>query len=150
MAVPSDLGERAEVLVEKHAEYIIGFSQQTDTFEYYATEHFRLSGVYWGATALATLGRLHLLDAEATVAWTLSCRHENGGFGGSPRHDPHLLYTTSAVQLLALYDRLDLIDADATAAYVAGLQQPNGSFAGDEWGEIDTRCATWTCHARSS
>lgn len=27
MAVPSDLGERAEVLVEKHAEYIVGFSK---------------------------------------------------------------------------------------------------------------------------
>ena len=50
--------------------------QQTDTFEYFATEHFRLSGVYWGATALAALGRLHLLDADETVAWTLSCRRE--------------------------------------------------------------------------
>ena len=38
------------------------------------------------------------------------------GFGGSPRHDPHLLYTTSAVQLLALLDRLDLLNVDATAA----------------------------------
>lgn len=46
----------------------------------------------------------------------LECRQAGGGFGGSPRHDPHLLYTTSAVQILALYDRLDAINADETAA----------------------------------
>jgi prenyltransferase beta subunit len=45
-------------------------------------------------------------------------RYRNGAFGGSPRHDPHILYTTSAVQLLALFERLDLVDADATAACV--------------------------------
>lgn len=29
---------------------------------------------------------------------------------------------------------------------MAALQQPDGSFAGDEWGEIDTRCATLLLH----
>ena len=60
--VPADLGPRAQLLVDKHAAYIVGFAQQTDTFEYYATEHFRLSGVYWGVTALALLGRLDALN----------------------------------------------------------------------------------------
>jgi len=41
---------------------------------------------------------------------------EGGGFGGSERHDPHLLYTLSAVQVLALYDRLHEVDADRIAA----------------------------------
>jgi len=45
----------------------------------------------------------------------MSCQKEGGGFGGSPRHEPHLLYTLSAVQVLALYDRLDLLDADVVA-----------------------------------
>lgn len=73
---------------------------------------------------------------------------ETGGFGGSEGHDAHLLYTLSAVQILALYDKLSLLDADRVAAFVAGLQQPDGSFAGDKWGEVDTRfsyCALSCC-----
>ncbi len=52
----------------------VNVSQQTDTFEFYATEHFRLSGVYWGLTAMALLGRLHEMDGDAIVAWVLSCQ----------------------------------------------------------------------------
>lgn len=61
-------------------------------------------------TALPEL-RVNACDPPDAVATS-----RNGGFGGSPRHDPHLLYTTSAVQLLALFERLDLLDVDATAA----------------------------------
>ena len=73
--LPADLGPRAQLLTDKHAAYIVGFAQQTDTFEYYATEHFRLSGVYWGVTALALLGRL---DALNKGAWRNL--HSNGHF----------------------------------------------------------------------
>ncbi len=69
-----------------------------------------MSGMYWGLTALYTLDRMHELDEKAILDWVLSCRHANGGFGASPRNDPHLLYTLSAVQILALFDRLDLLD----------------------------------------
>jgi len=34
----------------------------------------------------------------------------SGGFGGNIGHDPHLLYTLSAVQVLALFDKLDVLD----------------------------------------
>lgn len=74
-----------------------------------------MSGMYWGLTALYLLDRLQDLDPQPILDWVMSCRHENGGFGGSPRNDPHMLYTLSAVQILALYDRLDLVDADAVA-----------------------------------
>lgn len=74
-----------------------------------------MSGMYWGLTALYLLDRLQDLDPQPILDWVLSCRHDNGGFGGSPRNDPHMLYTLSAVQILALYDRLDLVDADAVA-----------------------------------
>lgn len=84
--------------------------QATDNFEFYATEHFRISGVYWGVTALALLGHLDDMDGDAVVKWVLSCQNSDGGFGGSPRHNSHLLYTLSAVQILALYAKLDLID----------------------------------------
>jgi len=35
-----------------------------------------------------------------------------GGFGGNVGHDPHILYTLSAVQVLALFDKMDVIDVD--------------------------------------
>jgi geranylgeranyl transferase type-2 subunit beta len=51
-----------------------------------------------------------------------------------------MLYTLSAIQILALCDGLHLIsDRSTIARYIGSLQQPNGSFAGDQWGEIDTR-----------
>ena len=60
-------------------------------------------------------------------------------FGGSIGHDPHLLYTVSAIQVLALCDSLQKADFDKIASYIRQLQQPDGSFWGDIWGEIDTR-----------
>ena len=60
-------------------------------------------------------------------------------FGGNVDHDPHILYTLSALQILSLCDSLDRIDKDKIAKYIGTLQRPDGSFAGDEWGEIDTR-----------
>ena len=38
-----------------------------------------------------------------------------GGFGGNVGHDPHVLYTLSAVQVLCLFDRLDALDVDKVA-----------------------------------
>lgn len=54
-------------------------------------------------------------------------------------HDAHLLYTLSALQILALYDELAVVDTELVVKFVAGLQQPDGSFFGDKWGEVDTR-----------
>lgn len=73
--------------------------QNKDSFEYFATEHFRLSGVYWGLTALHLLGRQTALDGGEIVDWVLRCQRPCGGFGGSERHDAHLLYTLSALQV---------------------------------------------------
>ena len=75
-----------------------------------------MSGVYWGVTALRLLGRLDLLDESAILEWVLSCQKEDGGFGGSERHDSHMLYTLSAIQILALYNALSRLDAERTLA----------------------------------
>ena len=70
----------------------------------------------------------------------VSCAAKDGSsYGGNVGHDPHLLYTLSAVQLFVLLDRRDLMDEDKIAAYMANLQQSDGSFVGDRWGEKDTR-----------
>lgn len=38
-------------------------------------------------------------------------------------HDPHVLYTLSAVQILAIARQLGRLDREKVAAYVASLQQ---------------------------
>lgn len=36
----------------------------------------------------------------------------SGGFSGNTGHDQHILYTLSAVQVLALFDKLNVLDVD--------------------------------------
>ena len=91
---------------------VVSHVQREDTFEFYATEHFRMSGVYWGLTAMHLLGKQDMMDTGGIVNWVLSCQHPNGGFGGSQQHDPHLLYTLSAVQILALCHALSRINPE--------------------------------------
>ena len=89
----------SELNVDMHAAFVKRQSEDKDTIEYVLTEHLRMSGVYWGLTGMHLMGRLDDMDGEAIVEWVMKCRHECGGFGGSEGHDPHVLYTLSAVQV---------------------------------------------------
>ncbi|XVE49795.1 hypothetical protein DITRI_Ditri01bG0110400 [Diplodiscus trichospermus] len=51
-----------------------------------------------------------------------------GGFAGNVGHDPRILYTLSAVQVLALFNKLDVLDID---------KNEDGSFYEDMWDEVD-------------
>lgn len=125
----------------------------------------RMSGVYWSVTALSLLlpadqvmeemrvfenNQKHGDDDDkkkqqslSLVDWIFTCFDTKaGGFGGNTGQDAHLLYTLSALQILALADRLagdDRLPRDRVIQFIASLQQPDGSFCGDAWGEIDTR-----------
>ena len=103
------------------------------------------------------------MPRDETIQFVLSCQHENGGFGAAPNHDAHMLYTVSAIQILAMVDALDELDSRGKAGKervascehtrpnwsdtdlrlqsdIANLQnRETGAFAGDEWGEMDTR-----------
>jgi len=50
-----------------------------------------------------------------------------GGFGGNVGHDAHLLYTLSAVQILAIFNALDRIDAEPIVKCKNSI--PDGCFA---------------------
>ncbi|KAH7533373.1 hypothetical protein FEM48_Zijuj04G0123900 [Ziziphus jujuba var. spinosa] len=141
-----------ELAAEKHVEYILSVEKKKDSFESVVMEHLRMNGAYWGLTTLDLLGKLHAVDVDQIVSWIIKCQHDSGGFGGNIGHDPHVLYTLSAVQVLALFDKLDVLDIEKVSTCilghcclfefwpdVAGLQNEDGSFSGDMWGEIDTR-----------
>ena len=128
-----------KLYLELHRKYIVELQEKRNTFEYAVTEHLRMSGIYWGLTAMHLMSAAERMKGDEIVEWVVQCQHPSGGFGGSIGHDAHMLYTLSAVQILAVLDRMDVLDFDKVAAYVASLQQDDGSFCGDEWGEVDTR-----------
>ncbi|KAF3646084.1 putative TPR repeat-containing thioredoxin TDX-like isoform X2 [Capsicum annuum] len=114
-----------ELLVEKHAKYIITVEKRKDDFESVVMEHLRLNGAYWGLTTLDIMGKLGAVEQDEVISWVMQCQHESGcclallscflamifgGFGGNIGHDPHLLYTLSAIQVLALFDKLHVLD----------------------------------------
>ncbi|MCJ1258345.1 hypothetical protein MMC24_006178 [Lignoscripta atroalba] len=142
----NDLPGELMLHVDKHVEYIQSLDSRKDELEYWLTEHLRLNGVYWGLTALHLLGQPDVLPRTETIDFVLSCQHENGGFGAAPGHDPHMLYTVSAVQILVTVDALHELEHRGKASkekvgeFIANLQdRETGTFAGDEWGETDTR-----------
>lgn len=57
-----------------------------------------MSGIYWGLTALDLMNVLDRMDKDEVLSFVRECQHQCGGFGASVGHDPHLLYTLSAIQ----------------------------------------------------
>jgi geranylgeranyl transferase type-2 subunit beta len=75
-----------------------------------------MSGVYWGLSTLALLQQLQSVPAEPILQFVNACKDSSsGGYSGNIGHDPHLLYTLSAVQILLLIDQKSEIDADGIA-----------------------------------
>ncbi|XP_010519818.1 PREDICTED: geranylgeranyl transferase type-2 subunit beta 1 isoform X2 [Tarenaya hassleriana] len=128
------------LVADKHVRYILmAEKNKDDSFESVVMDHLRMNGAYWGLTTLDLLGKLDSVSQDEVVSWVMECQHESGGFAGNTGHDPHILYTLSAVQILALFDKLDILDVEKVSSYVTGLQNEDGSFSGDMWGEVDTR-----------
>uniref|UniRef100_H9GH71 Geranylgeranyl transferase type II subunit beta n=1 Tax=Anolis carolinensis TaxID=28377 RepID=H9GH71_ANOCA len=126
----------ATLFLEKHADYIAAYGTKKDDYEYCMSEYLRMSGVYWGLTVMDLMGQLHRMSKEEILEFIKSCQHECGGISASIGHDPHLLYTLSAVQILTLYDSLQVVDVNKIVEYVKKLQKEDGSFAGDKWGNF--------------
>jgi geranylgeranyl transferase type-2 subunit beta len=84
-----------------------------------------------------------MLQDDTLWDWVFSCFDEkSGGFGGHTGQDGHMLYTLSALQVLALGDRLsdDRLPRERVIQFIVNRQQSSdGSFTGDAWGEVDTR-----------
>ncbi|KAI6247116.1 Geranylgeranyl transferase type-2 subunit beta [Erysiphe necator] len=135
-----------QLVIEPHVKYIQSLNSRKDELEYWLTEHLRLNGLYWGLTALHLLQRPDALPRQETISFVLSCLTERGGFSAAPNHDAHLLYTCSAIQILATLDALNELDVKnrggklTVGKWIANLQnKETGTWAGDEWGEEDTR-----------
>ena len=54
-------------------------SQNTDDLIYHMTAHLRLNGIYWGLTALCTMGQQDALPREEMVEFVMSCWDDEAG-----------------------------------------------------------------------
>ncbi|MCL7029947.1 hypothetical protein MKW94_005467 [Papaver nudicaule] len=134
-----------ELAAEKHVQYIISIEKEKDSFEAVAMEHLRTTGAYGGLTTLEFFwGSLELWIkmrlSHGSCSANMNLIHNNiticqkvcfillfpctGGFAGNIGHDPHMLYTLSAVQVLALLDTIWMSD-------IAVLQSEGGLDTGD-------------------
>jgi len=72
-------------------------------------------------------------------------QHANGGFGGGPGQDAHLLANYPAVCTLAIAggegpdNGWDQIDRPKMYQWFMSLKQPDGSFLVSKYGEVDMR-----------
>jgi geranylgeranyl transferase type-2 subunit beta len=66
---------------EKHIQYIKKVASDTESFEFVVSQHLRMSGVYWGLTALSVLGIdiIAEMNTDSIVDWVMSCQDDNGG-----------------------------------------------------------------------
>jgi prenyltransferase beta subunit len=63
--------DKLRFLEDAHVTYISKVSSDTSSFEFAVTQHLRMSGVYWGITAMTLLGRDLAVDmkGEEIVDW---------------------------------------------------------------------------------
>jgi geranylgeranyl transferase type-2 subunit beta len=139
-------------LREQHLNFIESYGKNPNGFEQTMAEYLRMSGVYWCLNATALMEakidkECPSLKKENLIEFVMSCFTPSGGFCPSPGHDPHVLYTLTAVQTLALLDSLHLLKEedkqDKVASYLSSMQiksgRYHGGFQGDIWGEVDLR-----------
>ncbi|KAF9324977.1 hypothetical protein BG006_011509 [Podila minutissima] len=141
MSVMNDQGpydtSAPDLLLAPHRKFVQELDK--DTLEYWLTEHLRVDGVNWSLNTLRLLGHPGALDKEKIVEFLVQCQHHNGGVGGHIHHDPHLVPTLSAIQVLFTYDCLDAINVDKVVDHIVSLQNHNGLFSGDSSRQTDTR-----------
>ncbi|XP_057664892.1 geranylgeranyl transferase type-2 subunit beta [Diorhabda carinulata] len=135
------------ILFDKHIDFIKEYGQKESSYDYGMTDYLRVSGMYWGLTALEFM-HARPPNKKEISEYIKKCQDpESGGISACINHDPHILHTLSAVQILCIYNNLKAIDVDGVVKYIASLQLRDGSFSGDKWGEVDTRfsfCAVAT------
>ncbi|GMM28350.1 Rab geranylgeranyltransferase [Martiniozyma asiatica (nom. inval.)] len=135
------MDDTRELLSSKHVSYIHDLFRHPAYLEHYMADHLKMNALYWGIIALHVLNEP--LPSEEVITFVLSCYDsKSGGFCPAPKHDPHMLSTLSAIQLLKLYDSLAVLSSDQKkkiVEYIKSMQLPDGSFQGDSFGEVDTR-----------
>lgn len=70
--------QMVDFLKEKHIQYIAELDNRRNDLAYWQTEHLRISGIYWGLTALDLLGSLESLNKEQVIKFVVDCQQQDG------------------------------------------------------------------------
>ncbi|CAN4086598.1 unnamed protein product [Withania somnifera] len=123
-----------ELLVEKHAKYIITVEKRKDDFESVVMEHLRLNGAYWGLTTLDIMGQLAAVEQDEVISWVMQCQHESGlqnedgSFSGDMWGEVDTRFSYIAILSLALMHRLDKVDVGKAVKYILSCKNVDGGF----------------------
>ena len=71
------------------------------------SDFLRMSGLYWSLTFLDLCNSTDRFNRQDIVDFVKRNQRECGGFAPSDGHDPHLLYSLSALQVIAHITRLN-------------------------------------------
>lgn len=104
------LPDELQLATAAHVQYVQSLDTKVTDYTYWLTQHLRLNGLYWGLVALHLLGHPEALPRDETIDFVLSCQKDDGGFAPAPHHHAHMLYTVSAVQILAMVDGFDELE----------------------------------------
>lgn len=120
-----------ELLTSKNVDFLVNYGTKEDNYMYGMTDYLRMSGIYWSITALDLVNEAHRLNQNDIIDFIKQCQDtETGGIAASINHDPHILYTLSAIQILCIYDEIKAIDVEGVVKYIVSLQKEDGSFTG--------------------
>ena len=64
------------------------------------SEYLRMSGLYWALTTLELLDKPNVFSSDEIMEFIQKCINEDGGISPCEKHDPHILYTLSTVQVI--------------------------------------------------
>ena len=48
------------------------------SFEYWATEHLRVSGAYWALAAMDVMNAVDQMEKQSIIEWLVRCQHTPG------------------------------------------------------------------------
>jgi prenyltransferase beta subunit len=79
-------------LFDAHKKFILSLDDHKDSFEYHVMEHLRMSGVYWGCTAMYLLGELDGMKGDEIIEWIKKCEHQDGALNVLSLRSLHLFF----------------------------------------------------------
>lgn len=61
------------LMLDKHVEYLATYSRNKDGYEQTMVEYLRMSGIYWGMTAMELMDRLAEIGRLMGSRWECNC-----------------------------------------------------------------------------
>ena len=90
-----------ELLLDLHQTYISKYGEDPDEYEYAMSDFLRMNGLYWGVAVMDLMNSLDKMDKDRIIKFIVECQDpKTGGFRPVQEHDPHILNTLSAVQVI--------------------------------------------------